>query len=211
MFALCCMSYRLFVKTAFVNYNKSKELLAGHSNKQYHLIAMERASNFIASFLNPEGRIDSSLAEAGSKNFEFNLKILPTIVEAVIFCARQRIALQGSHQDKVDYSSEPTQNQGNFVPVLRLLAKSKSALDGHLRHSPRNALYTSKTIQNEILQIAADQIREFCWNCLVKYPHFLILADEVSSHGKEILSVRLRFLEVSSTSYQIKPKSMRFC
>ena len=178
-----------FVKTAFVNYYKSKELLAGHSIKQYHLTAMERASKFIANFLNPEGRIDSSLAEAGSKNFEFNSKILPTIVEAVIFCARQRIALQGSHQDKVDYSSEPTQNQGNFVAVLRLLAKSNSTLDGHLKHGPRNALYTSKTVQNEILQIAADQIRElFCRNCLVKCPHFSILADEVTSHGKEILS-----------------------
>ena len=195
-----------FVKTAFVNYNKSKELLAGHLIKQYHLTAMERASKFIANFLNPEGRIDSSLAEAGSKNFEFNSKILPTIVEAVIFCARKRIALLGSHQDKVDYSSEPTQNQGNFVAVLRLLAKSNSTFDGHLKHGARNALYTSKTVQNEVLQIAANQIREFCRNCLVKCPHFSILADEVTSNGKEILSVCLRFLEVNSTSYQVKPK-----
>ena len=192
-----------FVKTAFVKYNKSKELLAGHLIKQYHLTAMERASKFIANFLNPEGRIDSSLAEAGSKNFQFNSKILPTIVEAVIFCARQRIALQGSHQDKVDYSSEPTQNQGNFVAVLRLL---DSTLDGHFKHGARNALYTSKTVQNEVLQIAADQIREFCRNCLVKCPYFSILADKVTSNGKEILSVCLRFLEVNSTSYQVKPK-----
>ena len=195
-----------FVKTPFINYNKSKELLMGHSKKQYHLSAMDRASTFISNFLHPERRIDSSLLEASSKNFEFNSKILPTIVDAVIFCARQRIALQGCHQDKIDYCSEPTQNEGKFVAVLRLLAKNNPTLDDHLRNGPRNALYTSKTVQNEILQVAADQIREFCRVCLEKCSHFSILGDEVTSHGKEILSVCIRFLEVDSTHYQVKPK-----
>ena len=195
-----------FVKTPFINYNKSKELLAGHSKKQYHVTAMDRASTFIGNFLNPGRRIDSMLVETSSKNFEFNSRILPTIIDAVIFCARQRIALQGCHQDKIDYSSEPTQNHGNFVGVLRLLAKYNSTLDDHLRNGPRNALYTSKTVQNEILQIAADQIREFCRICLKKCSHFSILADEVTSHGKEILSVCIRFLEVDSSHYQVKPK-----
>ena len=97
-----------FVKTRFINYNKSKELLAGHSKKQYHVTAMDRASTFIRNFLNPVRRIDSLLVETSSKNFEFNSRILPTVIDAVIFCARQRIALQGCHQDKIDYSSEPT-------------------------------------------------------------------------------------------------------
>ena len=66
-------------------------------------------------------------------------------------------------------------------------------------------MYTSKYVQNEILQIAADQIREFCRICLKKCSHFSILADEVTSHSKEILSVCLRFLEVDS-SHQVKPK-----
>ena len=79
---------------------------------------MDRASTFISNFLHPERRIDSSLLEDSSKNFEFNSKILPTIIDAVIFCAHQRIALQGCHQDKIDYCSEPTQNEGNFVAVL---------------------------------------------------------------------------------------------
>ena len=112
---------------------------------------------------------------------------------------------------QIDYSSEPTQNQGNFVGVLRLLAKYNSTLDDHLKNSLRNALYTSKTVQNEILQITADQIREFCRVCSKKYSHFSILADEVTSHGKEILSVCLRFLEVDSSHNQESQKSMRFC
>ena len=63
----------------------------------------------------------------------------------------------------------------------------------------------SKTIQNEILGIAADQIQEFYRRCLRKSPHFSIMADEVTSHGKEILAVCVRFLEVDHSDFQTKP------
>ena len=79
-------------------------------------------------------------------------------------------------------------------------------LNEHLTSGPRNAKYTSKTIQNEILEIAADQIREFYRTCLKKCPHFAVMADEVTSHGKEILSVCLRLLEIDNVNFQVKPK-----
>ena len=63
----------------------------------------------------------------------------------------------------------------------------------------------SKTILNEILGIAADQIREFYQRCLRKSPHFSIMADEVTSCGKEILAVCVRFLEVDHSDFQTKP------
>jgi len=71
---------------------------------------------------------------------------------------------------------------------------------------PRNAKYTSKTIQNEILEIAADLVRTFYRSCLQKCPHYSLIADEVTSHGKEILSVCLRFLEIDHVNFHIKPK-----
>ena len=74
----------------------------------------------------------------------------------------------------------------------------------HLLNGPKNARYISKTIQNEIF-IAADQIREFYRRCLRKSPHFSIMADEVTSHGKEILAVCVRFLEVDHSDFQTKP------
>ena len=75
----------------------------------------------------------------------------------------------------------------------------------HLLNGPKNARYISKTIQNEILGIAADQIREFYRGCLRKSPHFSIMADEVTSHGKEILAVCVRFLEVDHSDFKTKP------
>ena len=131
--------------------------------------------------------------------------MLPIIVEEVITCARQRIALQGHQQDKIEFATPPTHNEGNFISILRLLSKCNSDLKEHLLNGPKNARYISKTIQNEILGIAADQIREFYRRCLRKSPHFSIMADDVTSHGKEILAVCVRFLEVDHTDFQTKP------
>ena len=53
------------------------------------------------------------------------------------------------------------------------------------------ACYTSKTIQNEVIAV----IRDYFCQCLEKCPHFSLIADERTSHGREILSVCLRFLD----------------
>ena len=147
-------------------------------------------------YANSEWRIDSRLTDVNDRNFKFNCETLPALAKAAILCARQRIALQGHKQDKFNFDSNPTHNEGNFIAILRLLAHSNLYLDEHLRTGPRNAKYTSKTFQNEILDIAADQIREFYRGCLKKCPQFSVMVDEVTSHGQKILSVCLRFQEI---------------
>ena len=195
-----------FVCTPFKNYNKSKELMERHAKHAYHLRAVDHAFEFTRRWINPESRIDSQIVDKNSKNFKFNMEVLPTIVETVLLCAKQRISLQGHHQDKVNFTQEPLRNEGNFIAVLRLLAKNNGALSEHLMLGPKNAKYTSKTIQNEILEIAADQVRAFYRTCLQKCPHYSLIADEVTSHGKEILSVCLRFLEIDHANFHVKPK-----
>ena len=146
-----------FVCTPFKNYNKSKELMERHAKHGYHLRAVECAFEFTQRWVNPESRIESQIIDKNSKNFNF--EVLPAIVETVLLCAKQRIALQANHQDKVDFTQEPLRNEGNFIAILRLLAKNNEILNEHLMLGQRNAKYTSKIIQNEILQIAADQVR----------------------------------------------------
>ena len=114
--------------------------------------------------------------------------------------------MQAHQQDRIDFALPAIRNEGNFIAVLRLLAKNKPMLHEHLTSGSKNAKYTSKTIQNEILEIAADQVREFYRSCLHNCPHFSLIADEVTSHGKEILSVCLRLLEIDHKSFHVKPK-----
>lgn len=75
--------------------------------------------------------------------------MLPSIVEAVLLCAKERIVLQAHQQDKIDFASPASRNEGNFIAILRLLTKNNAVLNKDLMSGPRNAKYTSKTIQNE--------------------------------------------------------------
>ena len=195
-----------FVSSPFVNYNKSNEICKKHASKNYHASATKCALFFKSSYTNPSARVDSSLLDAGAKKFKINCEILPPIIESVITCSRQGIALQGHKQDKIDFSSPPSANEGNFMAIIRLLAKYNPVLKDHLVSGARNARYTSKTIQNEIIAVAADCVRSIYKDCISNCPHFSVMADEVSSHGKEILSVCLRFLEIDHENYQHKPK-----
>ena len=199
------LSYGVFVRTPFVSYQKSSEMFEKHCKSKHHLKAVDQAYYFKETYYNPAKRVDTQISAERGKNFKFNSEILPIIVEAVITCGQQRMALQGHHQDKIDFSSQPTSNEGNFVSIIRLLAKTNHVLMDHLISGPKNAKYVSKTIQNEILDIAADQIREFYRECIRRSPHFSVIADEVTSHGKEILAVCLRFLQVDHQNFSVKP------
>ena len=70
----------------------------------------------------------------------------------------------------------------------------KSWLD-HLEHGPQKAPYTNKTIQNEVIAVMANLIRDYFCQCLEKCPHFSLIADETTAHGRENLSGCLPFLD----------------
>ena len=86
-------------------------------------------------------------------------------------------------------------NEGNFVAVIRMFAECNSSLKNYLISGTRNARYVSKTIQNEIIAVFADLIRERFRQCLQKCAHFALMADETASHGREFLSVCIRLLD----------------
>ena len=105
---------------------------------------------------------------------------MPTIVETVLLCAKQQIALQVNHQDKVDLTQEPMRNEGNLIATLKLLTKNNETLNEHLMFDPRNAKYASKTIQNEMRQLKQMLIRFLDCKCL----RCLLIIDEVTGKIK---------------------------
>lgn len=46
------------------------------------------------------------------------------------------------------------------MAALQLLAKGNSTLEKHLNFASRNAKYISKTIQNQLIHIYANKVRE---------------------------------------------------
>ena len=97
--------------------------------------------------------------------------------------------MRGHRDYNIDFAEAPAQNEGNFIAILRLLAESNPELKRQLISGPANARYTSKTVQNEIISVMADLIRDYFRQCLEETPHFALIADETTSEGREVLSV----------------------
>lgn len=107
-----------FVKTAFKNYSKSKEKLDWHESAHYHKKAEERALYAKSQLQNITNRIDVQLNNVTSQNIKRNEEILPHIVDAAHLCAVQQIPFRGHRDDKVQFTQEPTDNEGNFISII---------------------------------------------------------------------------------------------
>ena len=104
------------------------------------------------------------------------------IVDTVKLCGMQVLPLRDHRDDK---TSDPLINKGVFDAIIKHAAKTDEILREHIEHGKRNQQYTSKTIQNEIINVIASCFRENILEPLKLVKYFSIIADEVTDrHGK---------------------------
>ena len=73
-----------------------------------------------------------------------------------------------------------------------------TTLAEHFKGAARNAVYTSKTIQNQLIEAIGDHIRDRIIEEIKEAKYYSILCDEVSDvSNKEQVSIVLRFLDSS--------------
>ena len=94
-------------------------------------------------------RLDTARREQIQKNRHY----LETVIRALMFCATQEIALRG-HREGVS-----SINKGNFLELIDLLALYDPIVRDRLGHGPHNAQYTSRAIQNQLLHILGEKVR----------------------------------------------------
>jgi len=93
------------------------------------------------------------------------------------------------------YGADP---EGIRTPLFHVMAKRDPMLNEHLKTADRNAQYTSKTVQNEVIDLIAQYIRNEKTKALKQGDSFFaIIADEVTDPhaNQEVLSVCLRLVE----------------
>lgn len=188
-------------------------ILNCHDQSVIHKYATEQANLFKQTFENPDRyRVDSQLATSVANQAFENKAILRQIVLVVEFLAKQGLAFRGHCDDRVDFSSYEI-NRGNFVALLQLLAKGNDPLQKHLLSSSRQARYTSKTIQNDVIPLYASKIKER----LTAKPRtedlpFTIIADVGTDlrSNQEVLSLCLRFVDQSSKRSSCQRMSHKF-
>ena len=97
--------------------------------------------------------IADRLDAARSQLIAANQHYLKAILQILLVCSQQEIALRGH-----DESMKST-NKGNFLEILNLVASHDEIVKDRLVCGPRNAIYTSPAIQNELLHIMGEMVQ----------------------------------------------------
>ena len=132
-----------------------------HSGSEYHTNSLTRMSKFVKRFQNSSQKIATQLNTQLQKTMENNRKVIESLLRVVMLCGKQWLALQGHRDDNIMWTNEgesEPDNHGNFIELVCFRAESDEILRHHLQSAPRNAMYTSKTIQNELINIIGSRI-----------------------------------------------------
>ena len=133
--------------------------------------------------------IDVSLDTQRQELYDRNCKRIDAIIDCVLLCGKQNIALRG-HDDA---NSSQSANKGNFKALLEFRAIGDQVLQKHLTAGAKNAQYTSADTQNEIILICKSLILQKIAKDVEESEIFSIICDEctdTANHEQLSLSVR---------------------
>lgn len=117
-----------------------------------------------------------------------NQHYIKTLAKVLLLTGTQNIAQRGHDE------TETSKNRGNFLEILSLLSEHDPFIKKRLSQGPRNAKYTSKSIQNEILESLAGMVQEEIINEVKASEHFSVIADETKDVSKkEQMSLVIRY------------------
>jgi len=177
--------------------------LAVHAANSYHIFSARRANAFLMrSSSGCKDDVRNLSSTARNEAIKYNRKRLASIVETVLFCGRQNLPLRG-HRDSGPLDvTEPFENDGNFRALLRFrISSGDQVLEDHCLKSAKNAQYISPNVQNEILDVALQLVREHVVQQATQAICWSLLADETMDRAKrELMVVVLRYVTASANA-----------
>ena len=189
-----------FVTKCFKSWKKTDKL-AEHAKREYHLMSMSKMREFIARYKTPSMAIDAQMQTATQKQMEENQKVIESLFKVIILCGKQGLALRGHRDDQIEWQEDlvESKNEGNFIELVRFRAETDENLRKHLQNAPRNSMYTSKTIQNQLIEIIGKRIQLDLLGEVKQAAFYSVIADEVCDiSNKEQLSLCIRYVHDSA-------------
>lgn len=138
-------------------------------------------------------RADVQLLSTSNSQVAENREVVKLIFESLLYLARQNIAFRGHDE------SWSSLNQGNFIELVKFLAKHNPLLSVHLskmKNSNKNRLtFLSNVSQNKMLNIMGETVREDILKRVKKAGVFSIIIDTTTDvFNLEQFSLVLRFV-----------------
>ncbi|XP_025661863.1 uncharacterized protein [Arachis hypogaea] len=140
--------------------------------------------------LNQLCHIDKVLAKQSSQQVLSNRLHLKASIDTVRWLTFQACAFRGHDE------SHESQNRGNFLEMLKLLASYNKEVDAVvLDNTPQNAIYTSPSIQKEILHIFARKVQNEIRNEIGNAKFCLIVDEARDESRREQMALVVRFVD----------------
>lgn len=190
-----------FIVTAFTKYKDFHEAARTHANSELHKFASIEVNNVMSITEGKKLPIHLQVHSAADASIEENRKKLFSIASTIVFCGTSDIPLRGKLSET-----------GNFQNLLQFrIEAGDKILGSHLETSSKNANYCSVRIQNEIINICGNIIRDQIVVAANSAVGFSILADETTDiAGVEQLSLGVRFPEQINGQTNIREEFLGF-
>lgn len=209
-----CMPCSVFSKVEGSPWNKFGREEAGYLIKEFHHSARavtdhEASINHIESIrawqlflkqLKSNTLIQTQLGQIEKDNLNEWRLVLRGILEAVLFCAENNLAFQGSSKNIDD------PNCGVFLNTIKLLARHYTPLARHLERMRNKKMitYLSPQSQNEFIALCGAEVRKHILRSIRRRKYYAILFDTTpdTSHIDQVSQV-IRSVECNEDGCQI--------
>ena len=145
-----------FTLTGFSDWKHGKGksgILTKHDSSIKHKNAVLAWKDYQLTQQNSQASIANQLVTGRRKEVEENRQYVTILIETLLYCAQQGIALRGHRE--VDTEDTDT-NLGNFLSLINLQSSHIELLKKRLTSGPRNASLLGHHYQNNILSILAE-------------------------------------------------------
>ena len=198
---------RLFTEP-LVYWTSAASRLKQHADKSdFHKNCVPTMSEFVKVMEHKSVPIRQLMTSAINERIKENRAKLVLIFQTIMSCGRQNLALRGHRDDFTNFDT--SDNPRNFQTLLDLrIEGGNKVLQDHFKNAPRNAIYRSKTIQNETIDCCGHHIRQIIINEVKETTYFSVLADEAQDvSSKEQMPLVLRFVDKNGN---IREKIIKF-
>ncbi|XP_026415855.1 zinc finger MYM-type protein 1-like [Papaver somniferum] len=152
----------------------------------FHFTSVEKGQNL----KNTSQHISTIIEVQSKETIQKNRLRFITLIECARWLAFQQCPFRGHDESKI------SKNRGSFIEMIRYSdTLNEKVKEVFLDNAPRNATYTSPTIQKEILNIISNKVKnEICED--IGNRKYCILVDECkNASNKEKMVLVLRFVD----------------
>lgn len=157
----------VLVARPLIDWSNAKKVVDGHTRSEEHMDSITRADHFVRICRKEEQNVVEFGSTAYRQKVQKNREALAAIIEAIILCGQQNIALRGK-----------IKSRSNITALLNYRAKADASLKEHMTSAPKHAQYTSPEIQNEFISLCGKQIASSITQRCQNAKYFTVMADE---------------------------------